>query len=377
MEPYSDVIANQPVVIDNGSGVIKAGFAGDQIPKYHFPNFIGRPKHVRVMAGALEGDVFLGPDAEEHRGLLTIRYPMEHGIVKDWNDMERIWQYIYSKDQLQTFSEEHPVLLTEAPLNPRRNREKAAELFFEAFNVPALFISMQAVLSLYATGRITGVVLDSGDGVTHAVPIYEGFAMPHSIMRSDIAGRDVSRYLRLLLRKEGYNFHTSAELEIVKTIKERACYLSINPLKDETVDAEKSQYMLPDGSQIEIGPAKFRAPELLFRPDLIGEEFEGIHEVLAYSIQKSDMDLRRTLFSNIVLSGGSTLFKGFGDRLLSELKKLAPKDIKIRISAPQERLYSTWIGGSILASLDTFKKMWVSKREYNEEGVKAIHRKTF
>uniref|UniRef100_A0A8B9P6Y5 Actin related protein 1A n=1 Tax=Apteryx owenii TaxID=8824 RepID=A0A8B9P6Y5_APTOW len=343
MESY-DVIANQPVVIDNGSGVIKAGFAGDQIPKYCFPNYVGRPKHVRVMAGALEGDIFIGPKAEEHRGLLSIRYPMEHGIVKDWNDMERIWQYVYSKDQLQTFSEEHPVLLTEAPLNPRKNRERAAEVFFETFNVPALFISMQAVLSLYATGRTTGVVLDSGDGVTHAVPIYEGFAMPHSIMRIDIAGRDVSRFLRLYLRKEGYDFHTSSEFEIVKTIKERACYLSINPQKDETLETEKAQYYLPDGSTIEIGPARFRAPELLFRPDLIGEECEGLHEVLVFAIQKSDMDLRRTLFSNIVLSGGSTLFKGFGDRLLSEVKKLAPKDVKIRISAPQERLYSTWIG---------------------------------
>ncbi|XP_064602984.1 alpha-centractin [Liolophura sinensis] len=376
MESY-DVIANQPVVIDNGSGVIKAGFAGDQVPKHHFPNFIGRPKHVRVMAGALEGDIFLGPKAEEHRGLLTIRYPMEHGIVRDWNDMERIWQYIYSKDQLHTFAEEHPVLLTEAPLNPRRNREKAAEIFFETFNVPALFISMQAVLSLYATGRTTGVVLDSGDGVTHAVPIYEGFAMPHSIMRTDIAGRDVSRYLRLLLRKEGHSFHTSAEFEIVRMIKERACYLSQNPLKEESMETEKAQYSLPDGSTLELGPAKYRAPELLFRPDLIGEESEGIHEVLGYSIQKSDVDLRRTLFNNVVLSGGSTLFKGFGDRLISEMRKLAPKDIKIRISAPQERLYSTWIGGSILASLDTFKKMWVSKREYDEDGVKAVHRKTF
>lgn len=376
MESY-DVIANQPVVIDNGSGIIKAGFAGDQIPKYHFPNFVGRPKHVRVMAGGLEGEIFLGPDAEEHRGLMTIRYPMEHGIVKDWNDMERIWQYIYSKDQLHTFSEEHPVLLTEAPLNPRRNREKAAEIFFETFNVPALFMSVQAVLSLYATGRTTGVVLDVGDGVTHAVPIYEGFAMPHSVMRVDVAGRDVTRYLRLLLRKEGYDLHTSAELEIVRTIKEKACYLSINPTREESAEVEKSSYTLPDGSSIEIGPARYRAPELLFRPDLIGDECEGIHEVLTYAIQKSDTDLRRTLFSSIVLSGGSTLFKGFGDRLLNEVKKLAPKDIKIRISAPQERLYSTWIGGSILASLSTFKKMWVSKREYNEEGVKAIHRKTF
>merc|ERR1712051_537111 len=177
-----------------------------------------------------------------------------------------------------------------------------------------------------------------------------------------VAGRDVTRYLRLLLRKEGVNFRTTAEFEIVRTIKERACYLASNPAKEETMETERVQYTLPDGSSLDIGPARFRAPEVLFRPDLIGEEYEGLHEVL---------------FQNIVLSGGSTLFKGFGDRLLSEVKKLAPKDIKIRISAPQERLYSTWIGGSILASLDTFKKMWVSKREYDEEGHRAIHRKTF
>lgn len=376
MEPY-DAIVNQPVVIDNGSGVIKAGFAGDQVPKCCFPNYIGRPKHVRVMAGALEGDLFVGPKAEEHRGLLSIRYPMEHGIVTDWNDMERIWQYIYSNDQLQAFAEEHPVLLTEAPLNPKKDREKAAEIFFESLNVPALFVSMQAVLSLYATGRTTGVVLDAGDGVTHAVPIYEGFAMPHSIMRVDVAGRDVTRHLRLLLRKEGVNFRTTAEFETVRTIKEKCCYLANQPLKEESMDPEKFQFTLPDGSKLEIGSARFRAPEVLFRPDLIGEECEGLHEVLLYSITKSDLDLRKDLFQNIVLSGGSTLYKGFGDRLLSEIKRLAPKDVKIRISAPQERLYSTWIGGSILASLDTFKRMWVSKREFDEEGHRAIQRKTF
>merc|ERR1711973_652079 len=282
---------------------------------------------------------------------------MEHGYVNDWSDMERVWQYVYSKEQLNTFSEEHPVLLTEAPLNPRQNREKAAEIFFDSFNVPALFVSMQAVLSLYATGRTTGVVLDCGDGVTHAVPIYEGFALPHSIMRSDLAGRDVTRFLRLLLRKEGYIFRTSSELEVVRTLKERACYLSANPLKEESIaDADKATYGLPDGSSIEVGAARFRAPEVLFRPDL---------------------DLRKTLYNNIVLSGGSTLFKGFGDRLLAEVKRLAPRDVKVRMAAPQERLYSTWIGGSILASLDTFRQMWVSKREWDEEGARAIHRKTF
>jgi len=236
---------------------------------------------------------------------------------------------------------------------------------------------MQAVLSLYATGRVTGVVLDAGDGVTHAVPIYEGFAMPHSIMRTDVAGRDVTRYLKSLIRKEGFNFRTTAEFEIVRMIKEKVCYLAGNLQKEEGMDTDKVDYVLPDGNTLEIGQARFRAPEVLFRPDLIGEECEGIHEVLMYSIQKSDMDLRKMLYQNIVLSGGSTLFKGFGDRLLQEIKKNVAKDMKIRIAAPQERLYSTWMGGSILASLDTFKKMWISKREFDEEGQRAVHRKTF
>lgn len=204
------------------------------------------------MTGGLEADILFGKLAEEYRGLLNIVYPMEHGIVNNWNDMEKIWQHLYSKSQLNSNSEEHPVLLTEAPMNPRRNREKAAEIFFETFNVPALYISMQAVLSLYSTGRTTGVVLDSGDGVTHSVPIFEGFALPHSVMRNDIAGREVTKYLKLLLRKEGFNFSTTAEFEIVKSIKERACYLSSNPVKEDSTQTEKQTFVLPDGSVIDV-----------------------------------------------------------------------------------------------------------------------------
>ncbi|KAK3814148.1 MAG: actin family [Benniella sp.] len=364
---YEDVLTNQPVVIDNGSGVIKAGFAGDDQPKCFFPAFVGRPKHTRIMAGAVEGDLFIGKRAQELRGLLKIKYPIEHGIVQDWDDMEKIWQFIYT-DELKTMSEEHPVLLTEAPLNPMRNRELAAQIFFETFNVPALFTSIQAVLSLYSSGRTTGVVLDSGDGVTHAVPVYEGFAIPHAIQRVDIAGRDVTEHLQLLLRKGGYHFHTTAEKEIVRIIKEKNCYLPLNPAKEEKDTGEKKEdFILPDGNTIKLGAERFRAPEILFNPELIGLEYPGIHQVVADAISRSDMDLRKSLYSNIVLSGGSTLCRGFGDRLLQEVKKLALKDIKIKISAPPERKYSTWIGGSILASLNTFKKMWVSAEEYQED----------
>lgn len=141
-------------------------------------------------------------------------------------------------------------------------------------------------------------------------------------------------FCRLLLRKEGIIFRTTAEFESVRTLKEKACYLSNNPIKEESVETEQINYTLPDGTIIKVGPARFRAPEILFKPDMIGEECEGIHEVLLFSIQKSDLDLRKVLFKNIVLSGGSTLFKGFGDRLLSEIKKMSPKETQIKVDRP-------------------------------------------
>jgi len=376
---YEDVIANQPVVIDNGTGVMKAGFAGEDSVKCTFPSYVGRPKHTRVMAGAAEGETFIGSKAEELRGILTVKYPMAHGVVQHWDDMELIWRHLYS--EMKAIAEEHPVLLTEAPLNPRKNREKAAEIFFETFGCPALFISAQAILSLYASGRTTGVVLDSGDGVTHAVPVYEGFALPHAVMRSDVAGRDVTEHLMLQLRRTGHVFHTSAEREVVRQIKEEKCYVSFNPQKEEQNEHDKGSkdhtYRLPDGTTITLGAERFRAPEILFHPNNLGLEYPGIHELLAGSINRADLDLRMTLFSSIVLSGGSTMFNQFGDRLLNEMRRLAPKEIKIRISAPPERKSSTWIGGSILASLATFKKMWVSKEEFEEDGFPILHRKAF
>jgi centractin len=367
-----DVLTNQPLVIDNGTGTIKAGFAGQDHPKCFFPSYVGRPKHTRVMAGALEGDVFIGRKAQEFRGLLRIKYPMEHGIVTDWDDMERIWNWVYA-EELGTLSEEHPVLLTEAPLNPRANRESAAQVFFDTFNVPALYISVQAVLSLYASGRTTGIVLDSGDGVTHAVPVFEGFSMPHAIRRVDVAGRDVTEHLQLLLRKAGHHLHTTAEREVVRSIKEKNCYVALNPHKEEKETTGRTEaFRLPDGNTIALGSERFRAPEILFNPEIIGLEDAGVHQVVVDSINRVDMDLRKSLYSNIVLSGGTTLCTGYGDRLLNEVKRM--KDGKIKIYAPPERKYSTWIGGSILAGLNTFKKMWVSAEEYQEDP-DIIHKK--
>jgi len=373
------VFANQPIVIDNGSGTIKAGFAGAEMPRLVFPAYVGKPKHMKVMAGGAEGDIFCGDKAKDLRGILKLNYPTKHGITTDWKDMQNLWQHVYS--ELNVVQDQHPVLLTEAPLNPRPNRLKSAEIFFETFNVPALYVQVQAILSLYASGRTTGVVLDSGDGVTNAVPVYEGFILPHAVTRIDVAGRDITEYLQLLLRKAGHNFHTSAELEVVKDIKEKICFVAFNIEKIDKEDSEdvepEHSYKLPDGNVIQVGAEKFRAPEVLFNPGLIGLEYVGIHQCLVNSISKCDLDIRRSLFSDIVLAGGSTMHDGFGDRLLVEVRKLAPRDTKIRILAPPERILSTWIGGSILASLATFKRMWVTRKEYDEAGKNAIYRKGF
>ncbi|KAK4453741.1 actin family [Podospora aff. communis PSN243] len=377
----SDSLLNVPIVLDNGSGTIRAGFAGDDVPKCVFPSFVGRPKHTRVLAGALEGDVFIGQKAAtELRGLLKINYPLEHGIVTDWDDMDKIWSYVYDEG-LKTLSEEHPVLLTEAPLNPRANRDMAAQYLFETYNVPALYISIQAVLSLYASGRTTGVVLDAGDGVSHAVPVFQGFTVPNSIRRIDVAGRDVTEHLQQLLRKNGYVFHTSAEKEVVRLIKESVSYVAKDPKKEEkewaaakTDPSKLAEYVLPDGNKLKIGPERFRAPEILFNPEIIGTEYPGVHQMVVDSINRTDLDLRKNLYANIVLSGGTTLTKGFGDRLLSEIQRVAVKDMRIKIFAPPERKYSTWIGGSILGGLSTFKKMWVSLDDWHEDP-DIIHKK--
>jgi len=362
------------LVIDNGSGVLKAGFAGEEQPKYVIPAIVGRPKHTKAMVGGtIEPDAILvGAKAEEYRGLLKLSYPIEHGIVTNWDDMEKIWKDMFSELKIQ--SEEQPVLITEPALNSRRNKDRTAKVLFETFNVPAVYFAVQAVLSLYSSGKTTGVVLDSGDGVTHSVPVYQGFTMPNAIRRSDVAGRDVTHYLQLLLRKSGHLFKTSAEKEIVRLIKESTCAVSLNAKDLEKVD--KVNYTLPDGSVIQLGAERFVAPEILFNPELIGEEQAGVHELVVESITKVDIDLRKDLYSTIVLSGGSTLFKGYGERFLKEVQKLAPKETKIKIYAPPERKNSTWIGGSIFAGLSSFKKVYITAKEYDEDP-DIIHKKTF
>ncbi|KAG7639414.1 putative Actin family [Arabidopsis thaliana] len=368
---------NRAIVCDNGTGMIKAGYAGEDAPSVVFPSTVGRPPHTGGMVGMNENDLFVGDDAEARSGILTLDYPMEHGVVSNWDDMEKIWYHTFYSE-LRVAPEEHPVLLTEAPLNPKADREKMTQIMFETFAVPSMYIGMQAALSLHASGRTTGTVLDSGDGVSYIVPIYEGSALPHAILRLDLAGRHLTNYLMKIMMERGY---TSAEREVVRDIKEQFGYIALD-YEQEMEKATKSSaidrtYELPDGQVITIGAERFRCPEVLFQPSLIGMETSGIHEKTYNSIMKCDDDIRKDLYGNIVLSGGTTMFRGIEERMTKEINALAAANMRIKIVAPPERKYSVWIGGSILASLSTYEQMWITKAEYEENGPAIVHTKCF
>lgn len=360
---------NPAIVIDIGSGICKSGFAGDDSHRSVVPTLI---------AGLQEKQI--GNDALLwQREELNIKYPIENGVVKDWDDFESIFDYIFV-NELRINSEEHSLLTTEAILNPRDQRERMTEMFFEKFNVPSLFIAFQGLLSLISSGRTTGIVLDCGEGVTQVTPFFEGNIQLNAIKRSDFAGKKLTEYLQKTLNAGNELNISNCTFEAAKLIKENLCFVSTESSKVNDNSLLEKSYKLPDGKIINITNERHKCPELLFKP-VLGDsahyhDYPGIHELLYDSIMKCDNHLVDSMFTNILINGGSTMFPGFTERINKEIKalKLESTSGKMKVIAPPERKSSVWIGGSILASLESFQQFLLSKQEYNEYGSSLSHR---
>ncbi len=267
---------------------------------------VGRPKHPGIMVGMDKKDVYAGDEAQPQRGVLTLTYPIEHGTrhgIKTncqwWEDMEKIWYHTFY-NEVRVSPEEHPVLLTEAPLNPKANRERMTQITFETFNVPARYVTIQVVLSQSMSGRTTGGVLDSGDGVTHTVPMFDRYALPHAIQHLDSAFRDFINSLIKILAGRGYSFTMTAEREVVRDVKEALAYVALD-YDAEMKTAEGSSELektnkLPNGDVFTIGDVRFRYRKVSFQPSFFGKEAAGIHYMMSQTIMTRDVNIYKDLY---------------------------------------------------------------------------------
>ncbi|XP_055352957.1 actin, clone 302-like [Paramacrobiotus metropolitanus] len=391
---------NLATIIDNGSSTIRAGFAGDEAPQLSFSTVTGR---TRFPVDELDQQLYVGDDAQSKRDLLAIQHPIHRGEITDWEAMEAIWQHTFNL--LNARPEDHPVCLTAAPLTSRYAKEKMAQIMCETFHVPALHIGNQGMLSLYAFGRTSGVIVGSGDGITFCMPVHNGQVIPEGVARYRIAGSDLTQHLKSLLTEQGYGF-LSTEEEIARDIKEKHCYVAANfneemSTSNLALSSIEADYAMPDGRIIPLRQERFVCPEALFQPYLLGAETSGIHKVIYNSVMQCDAALHDELFGNIVLAGGNTTLPGFTNRLQRELTALrnetstvvSSADVKeyawvqkaeakagtnpktVRVISPPEAKDSAWLGGALLCSVSGDEAMWLTKAEYEEGGPSVVRHK--
>lgn len=375
----SSLTLNQPVVIDLGTATTKAGFAGTPTPSVVLPSAVAYPLLSRSMppAGPSTSPI-LGAEIAALSGVVRVSHPLARGAISKPAEAACLVSHVL-ENELRATQGAHPVLVTENACTPRKNRERLAEMLFEGCSVGSLYVAVPGVLGLYAAGRTTGVVVDVGEGVTTALPVAKGFVAEHAIGRMDLGGGDVTERLGSLLRAGGTSLlASSSEKEAVRKIKESVCEVA-REFEDEEEKwqaggMEVARYELPDGEVVEIGAERYQAPEILFNPAMVGCEKGGVAGLVNDAIMAMDAGVRKELYGTIVLAGGGTLVRGFGQRLVDELRPLPPGNTKIRVHAPKDRALSAYAGGSILASLSTFRTMTFSVGDYWEHGKSGIHR---
>lgn len=350
--------ADPAVILDNGSGLCKIGYSGEQEPRCVFPAVVGK----RFGGGPPKiGDPF-------GEACLLLEYPVQRGFIYNWDDMIALWEHAFS-NELDAEPGEQPLMFIDRVAN-QDYRGKVMEIMFEKFCVPSLCIPDPHMLGLYSACRTTGVILDCGDGVTE-ISCFVDKPIIETRSSVDFAGCDITAILHRSLSERGYTIGTASERETVRDIKEKLGYVALD-FDEEMKKAKRgtcdAKYALPSGEVMTLGNERFRCSEILFNPSLCGRGCDGIHEALFKSIMKCSPEHRKVLFESIVVCGGTTMLPGFVERLEKELKRLAPVNMKVTIHAEPERKVGAWVGGSIFGQLATFPKMLISRKEYQEAG---------
>ncbi|KAL1293246.1 hypothetical protein HN51_053896 [Arachis hypogaea] len=428
------------IVIDLGSHTCKAGYAGEDAPKAVFPSVVGAidqmdideaengEKNSESTADAKNNDkpkgkrkLYVGSQSLGYRrDHMEVVSPLKDGIVADWDIVDNIWDHAF-RECLLIDPKEHPMLLAEPSSNTQQQRERAAELMFEKYKAPALFLAKNAVLTSFASGRATSLVVDCGGGSTTVAPVHDGYVLQKAVATSPIGGEFLTDCLMKSLESKGivikprYSFRRKeirpgefqtvdidfpnttesyklySQRVIASDIKECVCRAPDTPYDDSAYsNIPMTPYELPDGQTIEIGSDRFKIPDVLFNPSLVQtipgmESFaevapsvRGLPQMVIESINKCDVDIRRELFSSILLAGGTASMQQLKERLEKDLLEESPQAARVKVLASgnaTERRFSVWIGGSILASLGSFQQMWFSKSEYEEHGASYIQRK--
>lgn len=376
------------MVIDNGTGYTKMGYAGNSEPSYIVPTLIAtgdaKTTTSKDRKDVMDLDFYIGSEASDMRKNYAIDYPIRHGIIDNWDNMERFWhRCIYQ--YLRADPENHYMLLTEPPLNTPENREYTAEIMFETFNVPGLYIGVQAVLALIASWTsknveksLTGTVIDSGDGVTHVIPVVDGYVIGSCIKSIPLAGSDITKFILQELRDRGEVFPKEDQFLIARKIKEMYGYVCPDIVKEfNKYDKDPSLFKTMEwkeaksGKQysINVGYERFLGPEIFFNPEIFSSDYTTpLSEVVDATVQACPIDPRLSLYRNIVLSGGSTMFQSFHRRLQRDIKRIVEarleasrafarnnltitKKAEVKVVSHHMQRFAVWFGGSMLASM--------------------------
>lgn len=414
------------LVFDIGSYTVRAGYAGEDCPKVDFPTAIGmvveRDDGSTLME--IDGDkgkqggptYYIDTNAlRVPRENMEAISPLKNGMVEDWESFQAILDHTY-KMHVKSEPSLHPVLMSEAPWNTRAKREKLTELMFEHYNIPAFFLCKTAVLTAFANGRSTGLILDSGATHTTAIPVHDGYVLQQGIVKSPLAGDFITMQCRELFQemnielippymiaskepvREGSPANWKRKEKLPQVTRSWHNYMcncviqdfqaSVLQVSDSTYDEQVAaqmptvHYEFPNGYNCDFGAERLKIPEGLFDPSnvkgLSGNTMLGVSHVVTTSVGMCDIDIRPGLYGSVIVAGGNTLIQSFTDRLNRELSQKTPPSMRLKLIANNttvERRFSSWIGGSILASLGTFQQMWISKQEYEEGGKQCVERK--